>query len=116
MSHPQMPLTIKHIGDNLACLAELKKGQKSLFPSTTQSGIRHKSMARSIASVFMFLIFQLIIQRASGSSCEVDPGKSQSDRTGFKVVNDGGGDLKLSLKEMEAKVDQAVAGVNREVG
>ena len=68
-------------------------------------------------SIFLFLLLPLIIQRASGSSCEADLGQDQSDQTDFKVDSDGGGDeWKVSLKEVETKIDQAVAGVNREVG
>ena len=74
--------------------------------------MRQKNMTRSI---FLFLLLPLIIQRASGSSCEADLGQDQSDQTDFKVDSDGGGEWKLSLKEVETKVDQAVAGVNREV-
>ena len=66
-------------------------------------------------SIFLFLLLPLIFQRAGGSSCEAGPGQNQSDQTDFKVDSDGGGEWKVSLKEMEAKVDQAVAGVNREV-
>ena len=61
-------------------------------------------------------LFSVIIQRATGSSCEADLGQDQSDQTDFKVDSDGGGEWKLSLKEVETKVDQAVAGVDREVG
>ena len=74
--------------------------------------MRQKNRTRSI---FLFLLLPLIIQRASGSSCEAGLGQDQSDQTDLKGGRDGGGEWKVSLKEMEAKVDQAVAGVNREV-
>ena len=67
-------------------------------------------------SIFLFPLLPLIIQRVGGSSCEADLGQDQSDQRHFKVDNDEGGEWKESLEEMEAKVDQAVAGVNREVG
>ena len=113
MSHPQVPLTIKHIGDNLAWQRK-KRAEIPIYLSLSYpSRVRQKSMTRSI---FLFLLLPLIIQRASsGSSCEADLGQDQSDQTDFKVDSDGGGEWKVSLKEMEAKVDQAVAGVNKEV-
>ena len=66
-------------------------------------------------SIFLFLLLPLIIQRASGSSCEAGLGQDQSDQTELNVDSDGGGEWKVSLKDMEAKVDQAVTGVTREV-
>ena len=62
-------------------------------------------------SIFLFLLLPLIIQRVSGSSCEA--GHDQSDQGDS---DGGGGEWKVSLMKMEEKVDQAVAGVNREVG
>ena len=116
MSHPQMPLMTKHIGDNLT--RQKEKRAKIQVSLSIYYLIRRetKSMARRIASVFILLFFSLIIQRAGGSSCEADLGQDHSDQTDFKVDNDGGGEWKESLKDMKAKVDQAVAGVNREVG
>ena len=66
-------------------------------------------------SIFLFLLLPLIIQRVCGSSCEA--GHDQSDQRDLKGGSDGGGgEWKVSLMEMEEKIDQAVAGVNREVG
>ena len=66
-------------------------------------------------SIFLFPLLPLIIQRVGGSSCEADLGQDQSDQTELNVDSDGGGEWKVSLKDLEAKVDQAVAGVTREV-
>ena len=67
-------------------------------------------------SIFLFPLLPLIIQRVGGSSCEADLGHDQSDQRDLIGGSDGGGEWKVALKEMEEKIDQAVAGVNREVG
>ena len=116
MSHPQMPLMTKHIGDSSAWQKE-KKGGNPFSPCTCYLVcIETKNMARNIASVVMFLFLPLITQGAGGSSCEADLGHDQSDQRDLIGGSDGGGEWKESLKEMESKFDQAVAGVNREVG
>ena len=62
-----------------------------------------------IRRIFLFLLLPLIIQRVSGSSCEA--GHDQSDQRDLKGGSDGGGgEWKVSLMEMEEKVDQKERG------